>query len=55
MANASAHSIDGAPVVITHRVHGDKHDEYARWLDGITPLCTASGADDETTAAGLTR
>ena len=42
MANASSHSIDGASVVITHRVHGDKHDEYERWLEEITPLCRAS-------------
>jgi hypothetical protein len=42
MTNASAHSIDGASVVITHRVHGDKHDEYERWLEEITPLCKAS-------------
>lgn len=32
----------GATVVITHRVRGDKHAEYERWLDEIAPLCRAS-------------
>jgi uncharacterized protein len=33
---------DGATVVITHRVRGDKHAEYERWLDEIAPICRAS-------------
>jgi antibiotic biosynthesis monooxygenase (ABM) superfamily enzyme len=33
---------DGATVVITHRVRGDRHAEYERWLDEIAPLCRAS-------------
>lgn len=35
-------AIDGATVVITHRVRGDRHAEYERWLDEIAPLCRAS-------------
>lgn len=33
---------DGATVVITHRVRGDKHAEYELWLNEIAPLCKAS-------------
>lgn len=32
----------GATTVITHRVRGDKHAEYERWLGDIAPLCRAS-------------
>ena len=33
---------EGATVVITHRVRGDKHADYERWLNEIAPLCRAS-------------
>ncbi|RZL60868.1 MAG: antibiotic biosynthesis monooxygenase [Variovorax sp.] len=33
---------DGATVVITHRVHGDRHADYERWLEEIAPLCKAA-------------
>lgn len=32
----------GATVVITHRVHADKHASYEAWLGEIAPLCKAS-------------
>lgn len=32
----------GATVVITHRVLGDKHPEYERWLEEIAPLCKSA-------------
>lgn len=32
----------GATAVITHRVHGDKHAEYERWLEEIAPTCRAA-------------
>jgi uncharacterized protein len=35
----------GATVVITHRVRGDKHLDYDRWLDEIGPLCRASSGN----------
>lgn len=33
---------EGATVVITHRVHIDKHADYKKWLEKIAPLCKAS-------------
>ncbi len=33
---------EGATVVVTHRVRGDKHAEYEAWVDEIAPLCKAS-------------
>jgi antibiotic biosynthesis monooxygenase (ABM) superfamily enzyme len=42
MADAPSSSNDGAAVVITHRVRGDKQDEYERWLEEIAPACRAS-------------
>lgn len=35
-------SIDGATVVISHRVHHDKHMAYEQWLDKIGPISRAS-------------
>ena len=32
----------GATVVITHRVHKGKQEEYENWLDEIAPFCRAS-------------
>jgi uncharacterized protein len=32
----------GATVVITHRVRGDRHADYERWLGEIAPLCQAA-------------
>ncbi len=32
----------GATVVITHRIRGDKQNEYERWLNEIAPLCKAA-------------
>lgn len=32
----------GATVVVTHRVRGDQHPEYERWLNEIAPRCQAS-------------
>jgi uncharacterized protein len=42
LAQSPTNSSDGATVVITHRVRGDKHAEYERWLQEIAPLCKAS-------------
>ena len=42
MADSVASSSDGAAVVITHRVRGDKHGEYERWLEEIAPHARAS-------------
>lgn len=39
---ANSPEFGGATVVITHRVRQDKHTEYERWLDEITPLCKSS-------------
>ncbi len=33
---------EGATAVITHRVRGDQHAAYERWLDQIAPLCKAA-------------
>lgn len=33
---------DGATVVITHRIRGNRQAEYERWLEEIAPLCKAS-------------
>jgi hypothetical protein len=35
-------SIEGATVVITHKVREDKHQDYEKWLNEIAPLCTAA-------------
>jgi uncharacterized protein len=33
---------NGATVVITHRIRGEKHTEYELWLNEIAPICKAS-------------
>jgi antibiotic biosynthesis monooxygenase (ABM) superfamily enzyme len=42
VTQTSSTGADGAAVVITHRVRGDAHAQYERWLDEIGPLCRAS-------------
>lgn len=37
-----SHHFQGATVVITHRVHTDKHAEYEAWMGTITPHCRAA-------------
>src|SRR5689334_17712308 len=32
----------GATVVITHRVHSDKHADYEAWLEEIAPPCRSA-------------
>lgn len=39
---ADALTYEGATVVITHRVRGDRHGEYEAWVEEIAPLCKAS-------------
>ncbi|TNE78152.1 MAG: antibiotic biosynthesis monooxygenase [Gammaproteobacteria bacterium] len=39
---ADALTYEGATVVITHRVRGDRHSEYEAWVEEIAPLCKAS-------------
>lgn len=39
---ADALTYEGATVVITHRVRGDRHGEYESWVEEIAPLCKAS-------------
>jgi antibiotic biosynthesis monooxygenase (ABM) superfamily enzyme len=41
-ASESASDLEGATVVITHRVRECKHDEYENWFNEIAPLCKAS-------------
>jgi uncharacterized protein len=40
--SGSSSELEGATVVITHRVRNGKHDEYEKWLTEIAPLCKAS-------------
>ncbi len=42
MTQPPASNSDGAAVVITHRIRGDRHAEYERWLEEIAPLCRAA-------------
>jgi antibiotic biosynthesis monooxygenase (ABM) superfamily enzyme len=42
MTEPSNASLDGATVVITHRIRTGMLPEYERWLDKIAPLCKAS-------------
>lgn len=37
----TAPEVGGASVVITHRVHPDRHVSYEQWLQEISPLCEA--------------
>ncbi|WP_461480696.1 antibiotic biosynthesis monooxygenase [Porticoccus sp.] len=39
---ADALCYEGATVVISHRVRGDRHGEYEAWVEEIAPLCKAS-------------
>jgi len=41
-ASTSSGDLDGATVVISHRVRESKHIEYEKWLTEIAPLCKAS-------------
>jgi antibiotic biosynthesis monooxygenase (ABM) superfamily enzyme len=41
-ASESASDLEGATVVITHRVRECKHAEYENWFNEIAPLCKAS-------------
>lgn len=40
--SSEAARTEGATVVITHRVRGDRHADYEKWLAEIAPLCKAS-------------
>ena len=40
--STDATSYEGAVVVITHRVRKDKHADYEKWLEEITPLAKAA-------------
>lgn len=35
-------NVNGATVVITHRIRGEKHSKYESWLGEIVPLCKTS-------------
>ena len=42
MTDSNSTNDSGAAVVITHRVRGDKHPDYERWLEEIAPRCKES-------------
>lgn len=42
MPQSTTSHVDGATVVITHRVRSGKQAEYELWLEEIAPLCRAS-------------
>lgn len=41
-SSSSSVFYEGAVVVITHRVCGDKHTDYEKWLEEISPLAKAA-------------
>lgn len=41
-SSSSSVFYEGAVVVITHRVYSDKHTDYEKWLEEISPLAKAA-------------